>query len=48
MLEWCKERYVCILSVVRSDLSPEDREVGRSSLTAQDDVSKVAWPLCAE
>lgn len=48
MLEWCKERYVCLLSAVRRDVSPEDREVGRSSLTAQDDVSKVAQPLCAE
>lgn len=48
VLEWYKERYVCILSVVMRQVSPEERNMGISILVVQHDVSELVWPPGAE
>lgn len=48
VLEWHKKWGVCILSEVMRQVSPEERNVGVSSLVVQRDVSELVWPLGAE
>lgn len=45
VLDWYKERHVCILSEVMRQVCPEERNMGISSLVVQHDVSELAWPL---
>lgn len=48
VLEWHKKWGDCILSEVMRQVSPEERNVGVSSLVVQRDVSELVWPLGAE